>query len=278
MTGLRWLVSIAIVGLTATTGPAVPRRTESPKNNRYVELGDIEEILDETDALPLLLISSKAQLTPLTANRLPRFSRDVMAKYRPKHSSLAALKKAMADNPDRYVLIRAVLQAVKALQKHSLPLGDTLASQTKAVTPQLKAKLLKDQRQLALAMHALSEALEVLQKAGKQRDLEPSSRWQADFDFIRGRMMLRLAHLHELNFTLGMVRREMLPELTKGQSRWRLISVSNVHTTERECRQLEADGNHILKKLLLDHPDTPWAFLARRDLDTFIGLEWMPIQ
>jgi hypothetical protein len=267
------------MALFVSASSAVPRRTDSPKNDRrWEENAEIQSILDETDALPPVVVPGKGRVPPLKAARLPRFSVKVMAKYRAPYPSLQSLEKSVAARPEQFPLMRAVLQGMKALQKHGYPLADTLTTKEVPIPAKLKAKIFKDQRAVAASMQELHEALDALEKAGKQKDREPSPRWQANYDFVRARLMMRIVHLHEYNLMLAMARRDALPPLANGQSGWRIISVSGLHGTERDFKVLNAKSRAILTELAAEHPGTPWAYLAKRDLDTLIGLDWAPVQ
>jgi hypothetical protein len=47
---------------------------------------------------------------------------------------------------------------------------------------------------------------------------------------------------------------------------------------DRTAEMMAASSRKLMEKLAAEHPDTPWAVLARRERLTGLGLEWKAIK
>jgi hypothetical protein len=139
-----------------------------------------------------------------------------------------------------------------------------------------KAGFLKSQQDPALKILELQQALEKLKNAAELRNKE-TKRWQAHYDFTVARMQARLVHIFEYNYLLGTIRLDSLPDLEQGfHNGWRLASCEKPQVLAKEARvkDLSRQMNRAWKKVLDEHPSTPWAVFALRDQMSALGLEW----
>jgi hypothetical protein len=163
---------------------------------------------------------------------------------------------------------------MQVLENNAHAFPDALPGQKLPVAAGLKQKIFQDQVLVATYMEEFREALLVLQKAGRHRARDKSLRWQANYDYVRTRLLARLIHLQEYNLMLGKVRKDDLPPLQAADGGWRLVAAAKLQCTEKDIKQWEKERRRTLKKLQKEHPGTPWAWLARRDLKLPLGLEW----
>lgn len=222
---------------------------------------EIERILSEIDVPPLKLTADNQPR--LSAANLPRFAKKVMNPYLVDE-----------DTP----LKAAVLQAVRVLR-------DTMRISAMAFPTELlvggnenqfKERILaiqKDKNGPAFAQLQLTEALELLEQVGRQEyDKEPSKRWRANYDYVRALILARLAYIHEHNYKLGELRRE-LPPREGAQNGYRLASQERL-TSGKEARDYAKAAQTLYQAIARDHPGTPWALLAKRERNTALGLRW----
>jgi hypothetical protein len=254
----------------------VPAEVGKPKQDDMVGRVVIQGILDETEALPAPQVL-QGKVVRLTFEKMPRFSWRILNRYQADYPSLAVLDQRIRANPDRFRLIGAVRRAAAVLENNAQTFSDTLLSNRVPIGPKLKLKILKDQAALAVLTQTYQDALEELGKAGARRAGEKSLRWQANYDYVRTRLLARLIHVHEYNLMLGRIRRDDLPPL-QGGTGWRLLPRVRPQNTDRAVKRLVTELQQTLRKIIKEHPDTPWAVLARRDLEVPLGLQWQPFR
>ena len=59
---------------------------------------------------------------------------------------------------------------------------------------------------------------------------------------------------------------------------FRVVLISLLLTAGADVKKLEQSATKYLKRVMDEHPDTPWALLARREKDASLGLEWRAIK
>src|SRR5262249_10551339 len=122
------------------------------------------------------------------------------------------------------------------------------------------------------------EALDELRAAARQRDREPSKRWQAHYDYVLARLLARLVVVYEYNHALGRLRKEELPLLGPGQVGWRLVPQAQVRFPEPRSRPAAREAAKLWEKIARDYPGTPWALVAEQELRLPPGLDWEPVR
>ncbi len=138
----------------------------------------------------------------------------------------------------------------------------------------VKAAILKQQKQPALATLYLKEALEDLEKAEAKIDEEKSKRWKAHFYYVLARLKSRLIYVIEYNYALGQIRRDDLPILEGGAKGYILGSRDRPSANEAEVRAWSRELRRLWRKIITDYPNTPWSMMARRERNSALGLEW----
>ena len=218
----------------------------------------VRGILKEIDIPPVKATHEDMRLKP---ESLPPFPAKTMEGYKPDDK-----KSKLRD---------AVVAAQSALQKHGgmERLQEYFASPGENKTA-FNTELEKKGKQLGKAMFEVSEALEGLTKVEEERDKE-SPRWQANYDYLLARLKAQLAYLNEYSALLGQMRKDQQPPLEpKVHSGWRVASQATV--SDATAKKYATECRKTLEKLMKEHPDTPWAILAKRDHLTNLGLEWQP--
>lgn len=176
------------------------------------------------------------------------------------------------------------------------PFRQTVARTRDLLNKQLRGKRLRDEfrapanenrfrdeikdyqtREVATVLGELSDALDDLKAAGKERDKEMSKRWQANYDFVLARLEAHMAYLYEYTSMLGAMRRELPPLDAKMHGGWRLAPQAAMQG-DSAGKRLAADARKVLEKLAKEHPGTPWEVLAKRERFTALGLDWQPIK
>jgi hypothetical protein len=172
----------------------------------------------------------------------------------------------------------AVTEAIKALNDNAkFTMKESLINPGGPITPKMKSDFLKDQEDPGIATFYLKGALDKLKAAQKDRDKEPSKRWQANFDYTLARLQARLVYTMEYNFILAQVRGDSLPPLNNAiHNGWRIASRDKVQIKEAEVKDMVKSIRKTWEKIKTAYPNTPWAVMARRESMTALGLEWRP--
>jgi hypothetical protein len=197
------------------------------------------------------------------------FDHYAMREYKPDWVPRAQYEKALATHPVR----RAVIEAALITQQNNLPGMPTLFFPS-VEGPEFKQVMEQNQAIVARVEYTVNAALEAVTPAAKDRDRETSRRWQAHFDLIRGRLMAMKVRCYEYNMACARMKKDA-PKFTKPDSNaWRLVPDTEVHASDKAS----AAGNqaiNLLKKVVSQHPNTPWALFAQRELKDPLGFTWV---
>jgi hypothetical protein len=157
------------------------------------------------------------------------------------------------------------------------PLTGLLTTLRSPVTEATKAQVREYQVLPAVGIVKLEEALRELEAVAGLRASEPK-RWQAHHDYAFAEVHARLAFLHEYDLSLGHVLKEELPDLdkAKGHDGWRLAPATKMHS-KKDVQAVAERSRELFARVVADHKDTPWAALAKRELDRPPGLKWEPV-
>jgi len=156
--------------------------------------------------------------------------------------------------------------------------GPQLRDEFKApVSDRLKADIKKEQDYWSLGIAELELINADLDSLAEMREVK-SKRWQANYDFARATVKVRLAFMNEYVKLLGDIRTESLPALDQklGQDSYKLTSSEKMRS-KKDIQALAAEAKELYDKIIAEHKGTPWAIEAKRDKAFALGLEWKPI-
>ena len=116
-------------------------------------------------------------------------------------------------------------------------------------------------------------------KIGEQdRPQESSPRWQAGYDLAMGRALAAKIRAETYNMMLALAKTKLKFDPPKSEdvpqnNTWVLRPANTIETGSRG-EKLAEKAKAYLQRVIADHPDTPWALIAERELDTPIGWSW----
>jgi hypothetical protein len=192
---------------------------------------------------------------------LPPFSKKAVARYQ--------------DNEQQSDLRAAIAEAAAILNKHAAAFQEAFppVPDNQAQKNQYFTQLANQQMGLALVYNDLDSKFEELKLLADDVEKEVPQ-WQASYLYVQAMLYYRMAYFYSYNAMLGKIRKEELPrfnpQLHKG---YRLIP--KIKLDDRDAEKLAAEGRKLLLKLAQDHKDTPWEFIAKREMITNLGLEWV---
>ena len=196
------------------------------------------------------------------------FDASVMKEYRPDWGPKREYEAEVARSPVR----RAVIEA-------SLITQQNLPGMPALIFPPMDAPNFKDvlQNNQVIAertAYTVDEAIAPINAAAKHRDRETSRRWQAHFDLIRGRLLAMKVRCYEYNFACARLVKDPPKFQDSKSNAWRLVPDAEVRYSDKAAAAAK-EAQALLQRVVDEHPETPWALLAGRELKNPLGFKWV---
>jgi hypothetical protein len=201
-----------------------------------------------------------------------------MREYVPEYKS----REVYAGDRNRSDLRRGLYDVIAATLWQPPP-GDHLFPprsfpiEPEKLVPAARAAVSLAAQRLELLM-SLQKRLEGLQKL---RDREPLKRWQAHFDLILAQVVAYQVKTYEYIACLeGVAQSPPRPRLTPTPERtveWVVDHSREPRAPRTQTAKKYAEANRLLEEVITRHPKTPWADLARDELDRGLSVyfhEW----
>ncbi len=174
----------------------------------------------------------------------------------------------------RSLLRQAVVNAAITTQQN-LP-GMPPLDFPPADTPEFKEQMAKNQGIAERTAYTVDEALGPINEVAKTklRDRESSRRWQAHFDLIRGRLLATKVRCYEYNWACARMKKNPEKFSNPKSNAWRLAPDKTIRYSEIAA-SAGKEAEMLLHRVLEEHPATPWALLAQRELENPLGFKWV---
>jgi hypothetical protein len=191
-----------------------------------------------------------------------------MREYRPDWVPREQYEKQIAHSPLRQAVLNAALitqQRLPGMPGLYFPPADA---------PEFKDAMANNQAVAERTAYTVDEALGPINAVAKLRDREPSRRWQAHYDLIRGRLLAMKVRCYEYNWACARMKKDM-PKFTNTRSNaWRLVPDKAIQYSEKAAAAAK-EAEALLRRVVDEHPATPWALLARREIKDPLGFKWV---
>ena len=197
------------------------------------------------------------------------FNPNSMREYRPDWVARGDYERSIARSPLR----QAVLQAAIITQQ-ALP-GQPSLNFPAADGPEFKESMKENQITVARIEYTVKEALVPIAAVAKLRDRETSRRWQAHYDLIRGRLLAVRIRCNEFNTACAQLLKDQPKFKNPGSNTWKLVPADDIKARDPQAKAVAAEAKRLLKRVVDDHPGTPWALLAQRELKDPFGFRWV---
>jgi hypothetical protein len=209
---------------------------------------------------------SRREIEPYSAYITRFFDPEVMRKYRPDYVSLGEYERRARQNKARWSLIQAARQQ---------PLGQ-MASPTlrfvKTEEAAFAAALTTAQQQAASLEPKIEALATLLQQGEADRNKETALRWQAGYDLAMGRVLAVKVRTESYNAMLAAAKRGLKPKDPKNNT-W-VLEPSNEVSVGSQLAKLAEKAKTYLERVVAEHPGTPWAHLAQRELADPLSWKW----
>ncbi len=195
------------------------------------------------------------------------FDPSIMRDYRPDYQSQAAIDRMLAANRAKRALVDASRASVVSPME-----GPTMffprEDDGKLVN------LLSDAQKKAAVLQPKIDALHSLLAAGlSDRGKIKEKRWQAGFDLALGRVLALKVRTDAYNIMLAQAKTGMKFKNPKNDT-WVLRPSDDVSSVGSQTERLAKQADEFLRRVVADHPDTPWAKMAAEELKTPLGYRW----
>ena len=200
------------------------------------------------------------------------FDPEVMRKYQPDYVS----NKKYWENLRKFSNRQALVEAANYTTS-----GDLSSPRTEFVKfneANFVREVTRAQRNAALIEPPLNRLYEMLRAGEGDRDSEQSLRWKAGFDLAMGRAIAAKLRAETYNGMLALIKTQKKFSPAVGDSpqnnTW-LLRPANATETGSQHRKLLDKATMYLERVVDEHPGTPWAMLAERELAVPIGWKWV---
>jgi len=195
-----------------------------------------------------------------------RFPKDTMVRYAPDYVSAEKYQQLLASNK----AINALAMAAKIGRQEMMSYPQlNFKSQNEAA---LSRSLTEAQKSAARLGPQVNRMYDTLKEGQRARDEISSPRWQAAFDLSFGRSCAAKVRVNGYNSMLAALKRGMTFE-NPDSTTWVLES-DNTISVATSLQNLSDRARELLQRVIDEHPDTPWAMMAERELQTPIGWKW----
>jgi hypothetical protein len=196
-----------------------------------------------------------------------RFDPAVMRNYAPDYRPIRDYDAQLKKNKAKAALVMA---AGKTSVDH-VPIPQLgFRADTDTV---LRQEITEAQKPAAALDYRLNEMLEMLTQGEKDREKLTEPRWQASYDLAMGRVLAMRVRAFGYNTVLAEMKATPKTFQTKGHNHWRLVPSKEI-TSGPNVKKLAVKASTYLKRIIDDHPGTPWALLAEKELSQPMGWEW----
>jgi hypothetical protein len=190
-----------------------------------------------------------------------------MREYKPDWVKREQYESQIARSPLR----QAVLNAAQITQQ-KLPGMPSLYFPPNDA-PEFKEMMAANQAIAERTAYTVDEALGPINAVAKLRDRETSRRWQAHYDLIRGRLLAMKVRCYEYNWACARMKKDPPKFSDPRFNAWRLAPDEAVQYSEKAAAA-GREAKTLLRRVVEEHPTTPWALFAERELKDPLGFKW----
>lgn len=189
-----------------------------------------------------------------------------MRKYAPDYVSSEEYLSRLNENQARRALHDAAkLPPCRALSPPRLEFrkeNEAAMARTLATAQQASAEVETDLRKLFAALDG--------GRADRSRLTGP--RWQAGYDLAWGRTLAARVRCEGYNTMLASLKNGK--KFEKADSTVWVLEPTDGMPSDSALDKMSKTARETLERVISEHPGTPWALLARRELETPIGWKW----
>ena len=195
------------------------------------------------------------------------FDQHVMRRYRPDYVSIEEYQRRLKSNLARESLV-AASKATWITQMDSPQLRFVKQEEAAFVSALTEA-----QKVAAKLEPQIAVIYDVLKRGEAEREKEASPRWQAGYDLAMGRVAAAKVRVESYNAMLALAKRGMVFQ-QECNNTWTLDPSDEI-SVGSQLEKIADKARMYLTRVVEDHPGTPWALLAQRELNEPLGWKWV---
>jgi len=200
------------------------------------------------------------------------FDPKIMRRYKPDYVSNQTYLARLKASESRSALVRAATFTTTGTLESPVLRFEKLNEAT------FVANVSAAQQTAAIVEPQINRLYEMLKVGEEARPDELSLRWQAGFDLAIGRAIAAKVRASSYNAMLALIKTKLKfdppkDKKTPQNNTWVLVPADIVQTGSQDTKLLQKAHNY-LNRVIEEHPGTPWALLAQRELETPIGWKW----
>ncbi len=196
-----------------------------------------------------------------------KLDHQVMRNYAPDYRPIPMLNADIKQNKAK----AALLEVCQLLKVENVPLPRLeFPAENDTV---LRVAISEAQKPLAELEYKLDALLRMLEPGEKDRAKIKDARSRAGYDLAMGRVLA----LRTRSFGYNMMLAEMKASPKKfekpGNNQWQLRDSKEI-TSGATTKKLATRALEYLRRVVDEHPGTPWQYMAEREMSTQLGWEW----
>ena len=194
------------------------------------------------------------------------FDPETMRPYRPDYVSAREYVDRVKKNAARSALVEA------ASRSQIEQMAEPRLRFVKREEGEFSAALTEAQQSAAALEPKINGLFEILKNGEGDRDKEETPRWRAGYDLAMGRVLAVKVRTEGYNQILAAAKRGLKFKDPKDNT-W-VLAPSDEITVGSQMVKLAERAKMYLNRVVQEHPGTPWALLAERELKDPLGWKW----
>ncbi len=209
---------------------------------------------------------TRRETEALTAHIEKFFDPKLMKRYQPDYVPASVYISRLRQNRARAALVKASqLSWIAPLQSPRLRF-------IKRDEPSFARDITEAQKGPAKLEPQVEAIYAILKQGEPDRAKEESPRWQAGFDLAMGRALAILVRTQSYNAMLAKAKRGL--KFRDPRSNTWILEPSDEITVNTRLKGAAEKARGYLQRVVDEHPGTPWAYLAERELAIPLGWSW----
>jgi len=208
----------------------------------------------------------RGETAPFTSFFSYFFDRETMRRYRPSYVSEREYQQEAKALRHREALIQA------AQASWISPMKRPRTRFVKRDDARFAQELIEAQKAAAKLEPRLNQLYEILQTGESTRPRETRPRWQAGYDLAMGRLLATKVRTEGYDAMLAQAKSGIEVQNERNNT-FELVPDEAILSGGRIKSQAVAASKY-LTSVVKDHPETPWALLAQRELSQPLGWRW----
>ncbi len=209
---------------------------------------------------------NQGEIDPFAADLAFFFDPNAMARYRPDYLSPQDYVTKVKASPLRQSLVTA------AQMKPAEGLSRPRTRFVKVDDASLVGDLTRAQQAAAVLEPVLVRMSEILLPGMEAREQEESPRWRAGYDLAMGRVLAQKVRTETYNAMLARAKQGMAFKEAKNNT-W-ILEPSDEISVGSKWEREAATAKTLLTGVVSEHAGTPWALLAKQEMDVPLGWVW----